>query len=191
MHCTYQPPREPRTVRTSLLRAVRTVLGPRAVCLSYVQHAGGRYVQPVRTVRRPRDVRVSTGTKTQHRFDRATYEELARVHDLDALRRQGDPPSGRHSRCLVLGASWLWCCQYVPGEEVADEPQHIQARAELKGLRTRGQGNARRGQRAWREALGRHWMWACGHVLCMCMRMCMCMCSEERATCVAGGTGQH
>jgi len=50
-----------RTARPRLVRVPCTYRGaPAALCLRCVRYAGGRYAYPVRTVRRPRDVRVST-----------------------------------------------------------------------------------------------------------------------------------
>ena len=36
--------------------------GKAALCLRYVQHAGGWYAQPVRAVRRPRDMHIRVNT---------------------------------------------------------------------------------------------------------------------------------
>ena len=50
-----------RTARPGLVRVWCTYRGPAAaLCRRYVRYAGGWYVQPVRTVRRLRDVQVST-----------------------------------------------------------------------------------------------------------------------------------
>ena len=55
-----------------LVRVWRTYRGvPAALCLRYVRYAGGQYACPVRTVRRTRDVRVSTGS---HEHEELVWE---------------------------------------------------------------------------------------------------------------------
>ena len=61
-----------RTARPRLVRVWRTYRGvPAALCLRYVRYAGGQYACPVRTVRRTRDVRVSTGS---HEHEELVWE---------------------------------------------------------------------------------------------------------------------
>ena len=75
--------------------------GQAALCLRYVQHAGGRYVSPVRTVRRPRGVRFSTGAHwaREARRARAAVERVAAGEALRAQVKNGTVRRTSLCRC--------------------------------------------------------------------------------------------